>query len=182
MSSAPLTLFRRLALVAVLLLTSCGGTSTDTSASSTDTTEASQDEAVVEETVATTAPTEAVTSEAPAMDAEPSTDFELFASDEGAGCAVYIGVPEDAVDESTDVRALLWEGIVATEFTTCGFSEIVEVGLISVGSLDSYGQPDWSTVTEHGFFAVNGWDELIENCGSAPMADGCVDQVGAALS
>ena len=76
--------------------------------------------------------------------------FEVFSSDEGAGCSVYVSVPEDAVRDNTDVRSMIWSGVVDEGFTTCGFSDVVEAGLISVEALDQYGQPDWTTVTEHG--------------------------------
>ena len=108
--------------------------------------------------------------------------FEVFSSDEGAGCSVYVSVPESAVDGDTDVRSMIWDGVVDSGFTTCGFSDVVEAGLISVEALDQYGQPDWTTVTEHGFFAVDGWNELLDSCGAAPVPDTCSEQVTTALS
>ena len=125
---------------------------------------------------------EADTDSGTSAEAVEPMSFEVFSSDEGAGCSVYVSVPEDAVRDNTDVRSMIWSGVVDEGFTTCGFSDVVEAGLISVEALDQYGQPDWTTVTEHGFFAVDGWNELLESCGQAPIPDSCAEQVTSTLS
>lgn len=160
-----------LALIAVLAA-SCGGDSSEPAETT------SSDDAAVTDAASDS-------DDEPAAEADASAsevDFEVFSSDEGAGCSVYVAVPEGVVDGSTDVRGLLWDGVVSSGFTTCGFSDVVEAGLITVGALDSYGQPDWSTVTEHGFFGVDGWNDLLDSCGTAPLADTCSDQVNATLT
>lgn len=117
--------------------------------------------------------------------AAPPTDgiaYEVFSSDEGAGCGVFVSVPADAVDDATDARAMLWAGVVAQDFTTCGFSDVVEAGLITVNGLDDYNQPDWSTVEEHAFFGVSGWDELVADCHEAVLTDECAAALEASLT
>lgn len=111
-----------------------------------------------------------------------SVPFEVFSSDEGAGCAVYVGVPADAVDDSTDLRAMIWSGVIDQDFTTCGFSDVIEVGAITVDGLDSYDQPDWAKVTEHGFFAVEGWDTLLDECHSLPITPSCREMIDASFT
>lgn len=121
----------------------------------------------------------------PTDTAAPSSDgiaYEVFSSDEGAGCGVFVSVPADAVDEATDARAMLWAGVVAQDFTTCGFSDVVEAGLITVNGLDDYNQPDWSTVQEHAFFGVSGWDELVADCHEAVLTDECAAALEASLT
>ncbi|MDW3220741.1 MAG: hypothetical protein R8F63_19225 [Acidimicrobiales bacterium] len=113
-------------------------------------------------------------------DAPPAVDFEVFESDEGAGCAVYVSVPEDAIGD--DHRLLIWQGVVAQGFTTCGFSEVVEVGLLTVNGLDSYNQPDFSQTIEHSYFQVSGWDALVADCYTTDLGDACAAQLQAALT
>ncbi|NCG37396.1 MAG: hypothetical protein GWP48_07725 [Actinobacteria bacterium] len=109
-----------------------------------------------------------------------AVDFDIFSSDEGAGCAVYVSVSE--ADVGPDIRALIWQGIVSTGFTDCGFSEVVEVGLLTVNGLDSYNQPDWSQTIQHGYFAVSDWDSLIANCYVPVVDDGCTAQIAASFT
>jgi len=104
-------------------------------------------------------------------DADLGVEAEIFSSDEGAGCVVYVSVPED--DASGDLRAVIWQGVVAQDFTDCGFSDVVEVGLITVNGLDSYNQPDFAQTVEHAYFAVDGWDALVSDCYSAELDDAC---------
>jgi hypothetical protein len=107
----------------------------------------------------------------PVEDDQSAIAFELFSSDEGAGCAVYVSVAEEEV--SDDVRALIWQGVVTQEFTDCGFSDVVEVGLLTVQGLDSYNQPDFSQTIEHGYFAVANWEPLVADCYSTDLDDVC---------
>lgn len=106
--------------------------------------------------------------------------FEVFESDEGAGCAVYVSVPEVAADG--DHRSLIWQGVVAQDFTTCGFSDVVEVGLLTVNGLDSYNQPDFSQTIEHAYFQVTGWEALVADCYTPDLGDACTAQLQAALT
>jgi hypothetical protein len=108
-------------------------------------------------------------------------DYEIFSSDEGAGCGVFVSVPEDAVD-GVDARTLLWSGVVAQEFTTCGFSDVVEAGLITVNGLDEYNQPDWSNVVEHAYFGVAGWDDLVADCFDSAISSDCAAALEASLT
>ena len=110
------------------------------------------------------------------------TDYEVFSSDEGAGCGVYVSVPSDAVDAATDARAMIWAGLVSQDFTTCGFSDVVEVGLITVNGLDDYDQPDWSTVEEHAYFDVNGWETLVADCFDTAISDSCASALEESLT
>ena len=112
--------------------------------------------------------------------AAPDVDFEVFSVDEGAGCAVYVSVPENAA--TGDLKVLIWQGVVAQEFTDCGFSDVVEVGLLTVNGLDEYNQPDFAQTVEHGYFAVEGWDGLLADCYAAVLDDACVAQVEAAFT
>lgn len=112
----------------------------------------------------------------------PAIDFELFSADEGAGCGVFVSVPEDAVTDDIDLRDLLWRGIVENEFTECGFSEVVEVGLITVDGLDNYDQPDWSMAVEHVFYSVSGWSDLVESCSIYPLDAACALMLQASLT
>lgn len=118
----------------------------------------------------------------PATDAGPAIDFQLFSSDEGAGCGVYVSVPEAVVTDGTDMRDLLWRGIVENDFTECGFSDVVEVGLITVDGLDNYNQPDWSTAVEHAFYSVSGWTELVESCSVYPLDTTCASTLQTSLA
>ena len=106
-----------------------------------------------------------------------NVDFELFASDEGAGCALYVSVSEDSVGSDTDLRQMIWTGVVSTDAVECDFSDVIEVGLITVDGLDSYNQPDWSSAIEHGFFSVEGWDALVEDCYVLPIDEPCASQL-----
>lgn len=102
-----------------------------------------------------------------------STDvnFELFSSDEGAGCAIYVSVPE--ADATGDLRMLAWQGIVSQGFTKCGYSDVVELGVLTVNALDSYDQPDFSETLEHIYFSVKGWDALVTDCFELELSDDC---------
>jgi len=62
---------------------------------------------------------------------------------------------------------------VAEDFRRCDFSDVEEVGLITVQALDEYEQPDWSTVIEHDFFAVQDWPKLVEQCFDSPLPQDC---------
>ena len=112
--------------------------------------------------------------------AAPDTDYEVFSSDEGAGCAVYVSVPEDAA--TGDLRAVIWRGVVTQEFTDCGFSDVVEVGLLTVNELDEYNQPDFSQTIEHGYFAVTGWDAMVADCYETELGDDCAAALQASFT
>lgn len=106
-------------------------------------------------------------------------DFELFSSDEGAGCVVYVSVPE--ADATGDLRMLAWQGIVSQDFTECGFSDVVELGVLTVNALDSYDQPDFSQTLEHVYFSVRGWDALVTDCFELELSDDCLALLAASF-
>ncbi|MEZ5245856.1 MAG: hypothetical protein R2707_12220 [Acidimicrobiales bacterium] len=141
------------------------------------------DDTVADDTVADeTAPDETAPDETAPASGGDGIAYEVFSSDEGAGCGVYVSVPSDAFDGSVDARAMLWAGVVDQDFTTCGFSDVVEAGLITVNGLDDYDQPDWSTVEEHAFFSVTGWDALVADCHTEVLTDECAAALEASLS
>jgi len=111
-----------------------------------------------------------------------AVDVDVFFSDEGAGCGIYVSVDEAAVTDAVDVRELLWLGIVNEDVRSCDFSDVEEVGLITVQALDEYEQPDWSSVIEHGFFGVNNWSQLVEQCFENPLPQGCNETLDAQLT
>jgi hypothetical protein len=141
------------------------------------------DDTVLDDTVPDdTVPDDTVPDDTAPASGGDGVAYEVFSSDEGAGCGVYVSVPSDAVDGSTDTRAMLWAGVVDQDFTTCGFSDVVEAGLITVNGLDDYNQPDWSTVEEHAFFTVTGWDALVADCHTDVLSDECASALEASLS
>lgn len=117
----------------------------------------------------------------PAEELIVGIDFELFSIDEGAGCAVYVSVPEAEVDAAGDLRVLIWQGVVASGFEECGFSDVIEVGLLTVNGLDSYDQPDFSATISHVYYGVDGWEALVADCYSLALTDACVDRLAASF-
>jgi len=113
-------------------------------------------------------------------DVTVDVDFQLFSSDEGAGCVVYVSVAE--ADVSGDLRLLIWQGVVSQEFTDCGFSDVVEVGLLTVNGLDDYDQPDFSDTIEHVYYGVDGWAVLIDSCYTLDPDDACVTLLASSLT
>ena len=120
------------------------------------------------------------TDDTPADDPGVDIDFEVFSIDEGAGCAVYVSVPED--DATGDLRLLIWQGVVTNDFEACGFSDVVEVGLLTVNGLDSYNQPDFSQTIEHVYYGVDGWDTLVSDCYAVALDAGCTDLLAASFT
>ena len=118
--------------------------------------------------------------DAPADEPTIELDAEVFSIDEGAGCAVYVSVPE--ADATGDLRLLIWQGVVANDFSECGFSDVVEVGLLTVNGLDSYNQPDFSQTIEHVYYGVDGWDALVSDCYAVVLDGACTELLAASFS
>jgi len=107
---------------------------------------------------------------------------EVFVADDGAGCALYVSVSEADALAAADQRALLWSGLVGENVKSCSFSDVVEVGLVTVEDLDSYNQPDWTTVIEHGYFSVENWTDLVDQCFTAELSSECRDLLAVSLT
>jgi len=166
-------------LIALLMVTSCGESESTTPDGPEDVSAAAEESDVAPADEDVDEDVDEVVEEADEARVT-AIDFEVFSSDEGAGCAVYVSIPE--ADVSGDLRVLAWEGIVSQNFTECGFSEVVEIGLLTVNALDSYNQPDFSQSIEHAYFAVEGWDALVADCFRFDLDDACASMLAEALS
>lgn len=128
---------------------------------------------------------EPTTSSAPSTSAEPETsstpefESELFVTDDGVGCAVYVSVSESVGEAAPNQREMIWTALVDKDFQGC---EPTELGLLTVDELDEYDQPDWAQVVEHGYFEVSEWGQLVDSCFELPISTTCSDLLGANLS
>jgi len=109
-------------------------------------------------------------------------DGEVYSTDEGAGCGIYVSVDADQASNAGDLRQLAWQGIVTEQFSECEFSTVAEVGLITVNGLDEYGQPEWADVVEHAYFSVDSWESLVDQCFSLELSAECTTLLDANLT
>ena len=174
-----------LLLCLALFAAACSGGDDDaatTDAGATDTADAGDDTADTDDAQTDDSATDDAgdASDTPADEPAIDLDAEVFSIDEGAGCAVYVSVPE--ADATGDLRLLIWQGVVTNDFSECGFSDVVEVGLLTVNGLDSYNQPDFSQTIEHVYYGVDGWDALVSDCYAVVLDGACTELLAASFS
>lgn len=101
----------------------------------------------------------------------------IFYDDNGESCIVFVAVDADRMEATGNPYETLARVILENRQQVCDFTPPSEVVAISITDLDQYNQPDWSTLVEHGSYAVEEGFRPIELCQDTDDPKVCAGEI-----